>query len=70
MILSARMVKNPIKIKSCEYCTRLIFSNMLKLYGMAHSEDSPYNLFFHSACAIKMNKSQEPKIERVLQNAD
>lgn len=52
MILSATIVKTPIKVRVCDECNEHIWPKTptLKLYGMAHLEDKPYNLFFHLIC--------------------
>ncbi len=67
MILSAKIVKNPEAIKNCDECGWPIFKHMLKLYGMAHQEDKPFNIYLHPDCAEKsIDMSQEPKIEATL----
>lgn len=67
MVLSARVVRDLQVVKYCQECGWPIFSQMLKLYGMAHLEEKPHNLFFHPDCAIStIDISQEPKIEKAL----
>lgn len=70
MILSAKVIKNPRKERRCEGCERLIQGRQLKLYGMAHIEDKPYNLFFHLKCEGTVNMAEDPKVQKALRGAD
>ena len=66
MILSARVIQIPEKIRQCAWCEQPIMASQLKLYGMAHSEEKPYNIFFHPDCSLPIGVSQEPKIQDAL----
>ena len=69
MILSARRIKRPRKIRICSECERPIMAQQIRLYGMAHYYEKPQSIYFHPECVVTdtiASASVDPKIKAVL----
>ena len=69
--LSAKIVKRPRVIKFCNECGWPISTGMLKLYGFAHYNEKPYNLFYHPVCFLSITDiTQNKKGEKAIKDFD
>ena len=50
MIISAKIIKNPRKIRRCAGCGKKINGTTMRLYGAAEHGDPPYTVYFHLEC--------------------
>jgi hypothetical protein len=66
MIISAKIIKNPRKIRDCASCNKAILGEQLRLYGAAHTCDQPYVLYVHPNC-IENDKEIQIKLKVVRQ---
>ena len=60
MIISAKMIAKPRKIRACAMCGGLIYRSSLRLYGSGHVGDPPYVMYIHKNCTT----NDDPKIDR------
>lgn len=52
MIISAKIIKRPRKVRKCPDCYQLIEGEQLRLYGYAEPGDRPYAVYLHPACGM------------------
>jgi len=53
MIISARIIRKPRKIRKCDQCGGLITSQVLRLFGCAETGDPPYVLYLHPFACVE-----------------
>ena len=65
MIISAKLIKNPRKIRFCDECEQPIIGPVLRLYGSAFDGDPPHVLYVHPHQCIYCER-KDPKIQKAL----
>ena len=63
MIISAKIIEHPRKVRDCEVCKTPMNFRQLRLYGSAES-DKPYVIYTHVNCG-KWDKNVERKLQAV-----
>ncbi|MFA5186751.1 MAG: hypothetical protein WC551_09765 [Patescibacteria group bacterium] len=63
MIISARVINNPIIQRTCEFCDQAIDGPQLRLYGAAEKRDPPFVVYRHLNCP----HGDDPKIEKAIE---
>lgn len=64
MVLSARFTKQSEESRTCDECGWYIGGSMLRLYGFAHTGDTPHTLYFHPDC---VNSTDEKVLQALIE---
>jgi len=48
--IGVTIIRKPRKYRRCDDCGKSLDSETIKLYGMAHHDEKPYNLYLHRSC--------------------
>lgn len=51
MIISAKIIRSPRKLRGCNTCHRAMHEAQVRLYGAAHESDPPYVIYECISCA-------------------
>jgi hypothetical protein len=63
MLISAKLIQKPRKLRFCETCKEHIIGPQLRLYGSGCHTDPKYTIYIHPNCATELDN---PKIQRAL----
>lgn len=66
MIISAKYIHSPRKIRRCAVCGLDVIGEQVRLYGSAYRGDPPYTVITHPDCAPM---EAWPKLNKLLTNA-
>ena len=48
--IAVTIIKKPRKYRRCDECGKSLDGETIRLYGMAHHGEKPYNLYLHRSC--------------------
>jgi hypothetical protein len=74
MIISAKVINHPRKIRDCVVCTLPMNFRQVRIYGAAERSDPPYVIYTHVHCAtwdkeiVRKLQAVEQSVQRTCAN--